>query len=451
MPLTLYITYFDFIMIGLLDCNNFYVSCERLFNPKLLGKPVVVLSNNDGCVISRSNEAKELGIKMGEPFFKIKNLIKKLEISVLSSNYSFYGDISDRIMSILRKNLPNTEVYSIDEAFFYLDIVTGRENFCFDLAKKILRWTGIPVSIGLAKTKTLAKISNRVIKKRKDYPDLSIDYHNVLETKSEKELNYILKNTDVEDVWGVGRGISSFLSNCGIRNALELKEINDSFAKKEKGIILQRTILELRGISCDNIKNDLKEKKSICVSRSFGKKLNLQDDIRSALIVYVQKASSKMRTHRLFCKTITIFLKTSKYCNKVYKNSESYSLLEATNDSRVIWKISDRLLKKIYRESFLYSKVGIILSDFCTGNNIQQNLISNRRRVEDLTDSNQDIKLMDAVDYINSRFGNGKLRISSDKNGFFYKKNKEVNWLMKSDYRSPCYTTNWCDIPKVKV
>ena len=184
-------------MIGLLDCNNFYVSCERLFNPKLLEKPVIILSNNDGCVISRSEEAKQIGVKMGEPFFKLKQFITDNNISVLSSNYSFYGDISNRIMNILKKNLPIVEVYSIDEAFFILDLKNERDIFCNKLAKKILKWTGIPVSIGLAKTKTLAKIANRVIKKKSQYPYLKIDNHSIFELRSKKLADYILQRTNV--------------------------------------------------------------------------------------------------------------------------------------------------------------------------------------------------------------------------------------------------------------
>ena len=221
-------------MIGLLDCNNFYVSCERLFDPKLLKKPVVVLSNNDGCVISRSEEAKRIGIKMGEPFFKIKKIIKYFDVTVLSSNYSFYGDISNRIMNILKKNLPIVEVYSIDEAFFILDLKQNREKFCYNLANKILKWTGIPVSIGLAKTKTLAKVANRVIKKIDNYPNLKIDYKNVLELKSQQITNYILKNTDVESIWGIGRQLAIFLKNYKINKALELSKFNQDFARKKK-------------------------------------------------------------------------------------------------------------------------------------------------------------------------------------------------------------------------
>lgn len=436
------------MMIGLLDCNNFYVSCERLFNPKLFKKPVIVLSNNDGCVISRSEEAKKIGIKMGEPFFKIKKIIERLDINVFSSNYSLYGDISNRIMNILKNELPIVEIYSIDEAFFSLDLKFNREKFCSDLSKKILKWTGIPVSIGIAKTKTLAKVANRVIKKKECYDGLTINYQNVFELESLEITNYILKKTNVIDIWGVGNRLSLFLINNNINNAQDLRDCNSNFIRKEKGVTLERSVLELKGIVCNEIQSNLTKKKSICVSRSFGKKLYEFEDIKNALIVYVHKASFKMRTYKFFCSTVTIFLKTSKYQSKSYSNIKTYSLLEATNDIRTIWNISKKLLKQIYKSGFLYNKVGIILCDFCTLESKQKSLIDD---YEECHKKKIDIKLMEVMDYINNRFGASKLRLSSDKSGSFHLKNKNRNWLMKSKYRSPCYTTNWNDIPKIKT
>ena len=436
-------------MIGLLDCNNFYVSCERLFNPKLLEKPVVILSNNDGCVISRSEEAKQIGIKMGEPFFKLKKFIIDHNISVLSSNYSFYGDISNRIMNILKKSLPIVEVYSIDEAFFTLDLKNERISFCNELAKKILKWTGIPVSIGLAKTKTLAKIANRVIKKKKQYPYLKIDDHSIFELRFKKFTDYVLQKTNVNDIWGIGNKLAQFLVDNGVNNALDLREFNESFARKKKGVILQRSILELKGIICDEVEKESAKKKSICVSRSFGIKLSAYEDIKSALIVYVQKASFKMRNYNFFCKSITVFLKTSKYQKKIYNNTKTYSFLEGTNDVRVIWNISKKLLKEIYLSNFLYSKVGVILSDFCDFENTQKSLFYDKN--QGYYKKSDGIKLMKIMDSVNKKFGDSKLRLSSDENGSFYLKKKNAKWSMKSEYRSPCYTTNWCDIPKIKV
>ncbi len=440
-------------MIALLDCNNFYVSCERLFNPKLVGKPVVILSNNDGCIISRSNEAKKIGIKMGTPLFKIRHILAKNKVRVLSSNYSVYGDISNRIMKILKDNLYEIEIYSIDEAFFSLKKVGDREKKCLDLADKIFKWTGIPVSIGIAKTKTLAKIANRVTKKRDEYENVKFNYKNILEVKKNIDLEYILRNTDVENIWGVGRRLSIFLKKNNINNAYDLKECDEYFIRKKKGVVLQRTVFELRGIKCNYIQSIVPIKKSICVSRSFGNKLRSYEGIRSALIIYTQKAAAKMRINDLFCKCITIFLKTSKYENRVYSNSKAYTLIEPTIDLNVIWKISNELLKSIYKDSYLYSKVGIILSEFYDEKSVQQSLINNNfnRKVK-----GKERELMKLIDNINNKFGHGKLRLSSDcDKSFFPKKNNENNrdsiWQTKSKYRSPCYTTSWYDIPKVKV
>ena len=437
-------------MIALLDCNNFYVSCERLFAPKLKNKPVVVLSNNDGCVISRSNEAKELGITMGEPLFKIKEITKKLQIEVLSSNYSLYADISDRIMNILKKKFSEVEIYSIDEAFFYLNSKSKNETICSELAKKILKWVGIPVSIGIAKTKTLAKISNRVIKKKSNYKNIEFKYSNVLEIKSDKDLDYILKNTKVADIWGVGSRLSNFLINSNINNALNLRDSNENFIKKEKGILVKKTIYELRKIKCYQIEKELSVKKSICVSRSFGNKIYDYENIEKALIVYVHKAVIKLIRNNLFCRSVKIFLKTSRYEEKVYSNSRTYKLLEATCDIRLIWKISQDILKFLYVKAFAYNKVGIILSDFSQRKEIQQSLIEDK--LKNVTVKNE-IKLMNVIEKINKKFGEGKIRLlaNSDHRLFYTDKKPRASWQMKSAFRSACFTTNWYDIPRVKI
>ena len=446
-------------MFALLDCNNFYVSCERLFNPSLTNKAVVVLSNNDGCIISRSNEAKRLGIKMGEPLFKIKSMIEGSNIIVRSSNYSFYGDISDRIMSILKKNCDKVEIYSIDEAFFNLDKIKNPDSFCYEISKKIKDWTGIPVSIGIGKTKTLSKIINRVIKKKFDYKDINFQYENVLNINSNQSLKYILENTKIGDVWGVGKGLTKFLIANGIKNALELSKSNENFIRKHKGVLLERTVLELRGISCYKLETGIPVKKSITVSRSFGKKLKCCEEIKEALIVYVQRAAKKLRNYNLFCKSISIFLKTSRYDAKLYQNEITHSLSEATNDVRIIWKVSNNLLKRIYKKSFLYNKVGVVLCDLVTSNQLQRSLLNNSILKKDNV-RNKSLKLMKLIDKVNNKFGEGKLRLSSDKNGCFYLKNqignnenkkKKANWLMKSSFKSPSYTTNWYEIPVVKT
>ena len=264
----------------------------------------------------------------------------------------------------------------------------------------------------------------------------------------------MLKNTGVEDIWGVGKQLSIFLKGNNIKTAYDLSKSNDNFIREKKGVILQRTVFELRGIKCNYIESIIPVKKSICVSRSFGNKLKSYENIRSALIVYVQKAASKMRLEGLFCKSITIFLKTPRYEKYIYSNSKTYTLIEPTFDLRLIWKISDKLLLNIYKDSFLYGKVGVILSDFYSKEFVQQSLINQEASLE--LKRKKGIKIMKLIDNINYRFGYGKIKLSSDSSISFLSKNKEkdnknMKWQMKSQYRSPCYTTSWCDIPKVKA
>ena len=434
-------------MIGLLDCNNFYVSCERLFNMGLINSPVVILSNNDGCVISRSNEAKQLGIKMGEPFFKIREKIKALGIHVYSSNYSLYADISRRVMNIIKEDCAEIEVYSIDEAFINLSGIKNDEEFCSNLRKKILKWTGIPVSIGIGKTKTLAKIANRVVKKQEIY-NLSYSFIGVYKIECVTKFKYILKKTNIEDIWGVGRNIAKFFKSNGIINAFDFIKINENFARQEKGILIKKTILELRGINCYPLEIKRIDKKSIRVSRSFGKKISSYEDLESSLIVYTQKATEKLRDYKLFCNSITVFLETSRYRNNYYKKSDTFLFLQAEIDSRRIWAKAKYLLNKIYLKNTLYNKIGIILSNFSKEDNIQNSLF-------DYSNKNS-VVLMRAFDDINKKFGEGKIRISSDKYGVFCKNklqnsSKGNDWFMKCDFCSPCYRARWCDIPKVEI
>ena len=440
------------VMIALLDCNNFYVSCERLFNTRLIGKPVVVLSNNDGCIISRSNEAKELGIRMGEPFFLAKKKIDSMNIKVFSSNYSLYADLSYRVMNIIKKNFPRVEVYSIDEAFIDLKNLKDEENACFKLRKKILKWTGIPVSIGISETKTLSKIANKVVKK--NIYNISLNYDGVFMISSSKELDYILKKIDVRDIWGIGSRLSKYFKIKNISSAFELKNINEKIIKQTKGIPIEKTVLELRGIRCFNVDEENKNKKSICVSRSFKKKVSSYEEVKCALVNYVEKACEKLRQSKLYCKSVYVFLQTSKYNNENYLNNfENFSFMEETNNSLKIWKIANNLLKIIFKNGFKYNKVGIILYDLCEYKNIQNSIF-------DLNNQNKNFlkneELMRKIDYLNKRFGVGKVKISSNiKNCFSNIKenniDKKIKWTMRSDFCSPCYTTRWCDIPKVNM
>ena len=442
-------------MIALLDCNNFYVSCERLFKTSLNDKPVAVLSNNDGCIISRSEEVKSMGIKMGEPFFKVKKKLNDAGVHVCSSNYSLYGDISNRVMEIIRKDCDILEKYSIDEAFFDLSNIKNKELFCFNLKNKILKWTGIPVSIGIGKTKTLSKIANRVVKKNNEYK-IRLNFNGIYEINCEDELNYILRNTSVEDIWGIGRRLSVFFRKININDAFSFKNINLKFIRQKKGIVTQKTVLELRGVECYPIELEQADRKSICVSRSFGEKIYLYEELQSALIIYSEKASQKLRKYRLSCGAITVFIQTSRYDEKYYFDSKTFTFIEQTLDSRLIWIKANYLLKKLYVKGFRYSKVGIILSKLCRHEKVQISLLNYALNNENSYDDKESKVLMKTIDSLNERFGEGKVRIASGANSFSYKKKlntlkKKNNWLMRSNYCSPCYTTRWCDIPKVKI
>ena len=295
--------------IALIDCNSFYVSCERLFNPKIRKLPVVVLSNNDGCIISRSNEAKALGIKMGEPYFKARNIIIKNNVQVFSSNYSLYGDISRRVMRTLKRFNSKIEVYSIDEAF--LDLSNFSDKEVKDVGKEIrntvLQWTGIPTSIGIAETKTLSKVANHIAKKQKS---------GVVSLVNIKDLDPILEKVEVRDIWGVGKQLSKFYIKNGIYNAKQLKNASNTWIKKTKNVLSSRTAMELRGVPCIEIETKQTKRKSCCVSRSFGKKVEKLRELKESVTSYCLNAAEKIRSESLVCKSITVFIRTSPFQNK---------------------------------------------------------------------------------------------------------------------------------------
>ena len=278
--------------IALIDCNSFYVSCERLFKPSLIKKPVIVLSNNDGCIISRSSEAKALGIKMGEPYFKAKKIIAKNNVHVFSSNYSLYGDISRRVMKTLKHFAPEMEIYSIDEAFSNLTIVPDEEVLQFGkkIRETILQWVGIPTSIGIATTKTLSKIANHIAKKEKS---------GIVSLINKKNIDHILKKIEIRDVWGVGRQLSKFYINNGIFNANQLKNVSNNWIKKNSNVLSSRTAMELRGASCIALEIAQSKRKSCCVSRSFGKKVERLQELKESITNHCLNAAEKIRSESL--------------------------------------------------------------------------------------------------------------------------------------------------------
>ena len=414
--------------IALIDCNSFYVSCERLFNPKIRRLPVVVLSNNDGCIISRSNEAKALGIKMGEPYFKARNIIIKNNVQVFSSNYSLYGDISRRVMRTLKRFNSKIEVYSIDEAF--LDLSNFSDKEVKDVGKEIrntvLQWTGIPTSIGIAETKTLSKVANHIAKKQKS---------GVVSLVNIKDLDPILEKVEVRDIWGVGKQLSKFYIKNGIYNAKQLKNASNTWIKKTKNVLSSRTAMELRGVPCIEIETKKTKRKSCCVSRSFGKKVEKLRELKESVTSYCLNAAEKIRSESLVCKSITVFIRTSPFQNKgiFYSNSKTIDFPIATNNSIEIVKNALTGLDLIYKDGFKYQKAGIILSglsDSEKGNSLFKSAKDERIK-----------NLMQSIDNTNYRYGRSTISLASA--GI----NKK--WSMRRQYSSKIDTADFYSLPKI--
>ena len=414
--------------IALIDCNSFYVSCERLFNPKIRRLPVVVLSNNDGCIISRSNEAKALGIKMGEPYFKARNIIIKNNVQVFSSNYSLYGDISRRVMRTLKRFNSKIEVYSIDEAF--LDLSNFSDKEVKDVGKEIrntvLQWTGIPTSIGIAETKTLSKVANHIAKKQKS---------GVVSLVNIKDLDPILEKVEVRDIWGVGKQLSKFYIKNGIYNAKQLKNASNTWIKKTKNVLSSRTAMELRGVPCIEIETKQTKRKSCCVSRSFGKKVEKLRELKESVTSYCLNAAEKIRGDNQICRGLTVFIRTSPFNKnrKYYSNSQTIELPIATNNSIEIVKNALTGLDLIYKDGFKYQKAGIILSG-----------LSDSEKGNSLFKSTKDERiknLMQSIDNTNYRYGRSTISLASA--GI----NKK--WSMRRQYSSKIDTADFYSLPKI--
>ena len=416
--------------IALIDCNSFYVSCERLFNPKIRKKPVVVLSNNDGCIISRSNEAKALGIKMGEPYFKAKDIIVKNNVQVFSSNYSLYGDISRRVMRTLKRFNSEIEVYSIDEAFLDLSNFSDDEieSVGIEIRSIILQWTGIPTSIGIAKTKTLSKIANHIAKKEKS---------GVVSLIGIEDIDPILEKVEIGDVWGVGRQLTKFYIKNDIYNAKQLKNISNTWIKKSSNVLSSRTAMELRGISCIDLEIQDSKRKSCVVSRSFGKKVETFQELKESVTNYCLNASEKIRSESLIAKSVTVFLRTSPFQNRgiYYSNSKTIDFPIATDNSIEIVKAAINGLKDIFKRGYKYQKVGVMLSE-----------LSNLENKNNLFSSSKDEKiksLMRSIDSTNCRYGRSALSLAS---GGVNKK-----WNMRRKHFSKIDTVDFRCLPTIKA
>ena len=416
-------------MIALADCNNFYASCERVFNPKLRNKAIVVLSNNDGCVIARSNEAKALGIKMGEPAFKIKDLIENNNINVFSTNFALYGDLSNRVMSTLKLEVDKVEVYSIDEAFLDFSDFIDLER-ALSIKQKVEKWTGIPISIGIAPTKSLAKVANHIAKKHTKKGVFILD--------NDKLIKKILNEFPVEDLWGVGRKYAEKLKRSGINTALEFRDADQGWIRKNFSVNGVRLQKELKGVKCYNLELKPQRKKSICKSSSFGTEVTEFSKLKEAISTFANTCATKLRKQKSFCFKISVFITTNTFKSnaKQYTPSITLKFQTPTNDSAEIVSMANKALEKIYREDFVYKKAGVIVGSIIPQEDVQLSIF-------DTKNIDKRKKLMCSVDKINMLMGKDKVRLAAQ--GF------KRRWKLKQEKLSPCYTTQFADILTVKI
>jgi len=417
-------------MYFLVDCNQFFVSCELLFHPHLKKKPVIVLSNNDGCVISRSPEAKALGIPMGAPYYQCASIIKEKNIAVFSSNFALYGDISRRVMEVLHSFTADMEEYSIDEAFL---ILTQSDPLAYadQIKKKVLQWTGIPISVGIGKTKTLAKLANDIAKKEASLKGLFY-------FEDEKAVEKKLSCLPVSEIWGIGKRLAAFLNAEGITTALAFKNAPDEWIKKNLSVTGLKCAWELRGISCFNWEECPAEPKSITYSRSFGRDVLDLQDLNEAAASYVAKACEKLRSQQLVASFLSIFLMTSRFCSNTYENAASFSLAEPSDYTPLLIHHAKEILRTLYRPGYVYKKVGITLSGLVSTSSYQQDLFA-----EPLFQREKKIKAMRVIDDLKHNSSFSVLRFASE--------GLQQSWKRKQEKRSDRFTTRWDELLTISI
>lgn len=415
-------------VFALVDCNNFYVSCERVFNPKLAGRPVVVLSNNDGCIISRSEEAKAIGIKMGAPLYQAQTLLDAHHAAIFSSNYALYGDMSRRVAETLSEFTPDIESYSIDEAFLGLDgdaagklSDTGQE-----MRRKVERWTGIPVCIGIAETKTLAKIAVEIAKH-------SEKARGVVNLFDRKYLTHALARVRIEDVWGIGPNYARRLKAAGIKTALDLRDADAVRWRRGAGIMLERVIYELRGISCLPLELCPKPRRSLTVSRSFGTPVETLPELREAVAHYATRAGENLRRRKLSANAIVVFISTNRFVGEtLYAPSATVTLPCATSYTADLIRHAHRALEKIYSAGHRFKKAGVMLVGLVPDAPVQTDLFVSNARAD---------RLMCALDQLNARMGSHTVRY-----GALGLKRRGGHWQTVCERRSPRCTTRWDEL-----
>ena len=411
-------------MIALADCNNFYVSCERVFRPQLRNRPVIVLSNNDGCAVARSNEAKEIGVPMGAPFHQIKNLCQRNGVEVFSSNYELYGDMSGRVVSVLRRFAPELEVYSIDESFLNFSGLPDPLELSVKMRRTVGQWTGIPISVGLGPTKTLAKLANRLAKKMgSGCMQVNVDNFDAL------------SRVAIEDIWGVGKRLAVRLRRVGAHDAWSFTKVPPSVIRSIGGVTLERTWQELRGTPCLDMEEVPSARKNTCCSRSFGKPVTGLVELEEAVANYAVRAIRKVRAEGSLACGVQVFVMTNRFREDQpqYSNARALSLDEPTDDPIRVIRRAKELLRAIYRPGYSYKKAGVLLLDLVSSNS-QQGLL-----FEEFGDD-RTRGFVDAVEDVVARYGT--------MGGFWGAQGMDHSWRMRRERRTPRYTTHWMEIPE---
>lgn len=419
-------------MFGLVDCNNFYASCERVFRPDLIGKPIAILSNNDGCVISRSAEAKLLGLPMGAPAFKFDNFFKENKIQVFSSNYALYGDMSSRVMNMLAEIAPEIEIYSIDEAFLkysdceFLDF----QSHAMGMRRKITQGTGIPISIGFAETKALSKAANHVAKK------FTQQTEGVYVIDSEEKRIKTLKWIKIGDVWGIGSRLAKRLKQIGINTAYEFTQLSDEYVKKTMSVVVLRLKKELEGKSLLDLDRN-QEKKNIAITRSFDRLYSTFEEVQERIVTFSVTCAEKLRSQHSCCNSLLVFVKTNRHRKEdpQYYNNVIVRFPYPTNSSIEIAKFATQGLEKIFKSGYKYKKAGVIVMDFIPENECQLSLFENTNP--------RHLNLMKAIDAMNNSIGEDKIKLASQ--------DLVKTWKMKQEKLSPRYTTQLKEIITIKV
>ncbi|WP_281867981.1 Y-family DNA polymerase [Flavobacterium sp. GSB-24] len=418
-------------MYALIDCNNFYASCERVFRPKLRNKPIVVLSNNDGCVVARSQESKALGVKMGVPIFQINDLVKEHGIVVCSSNYTLYGDLSNRVMTLIKQFSPDVEIYSIDEAFLKFN---GFKYFDFDkigpeMHKVVIKGIGIPISVGFAPTKALAKVANKIAKK---FPERTNNYY-IIDT-DEKRIK-ALKWTAIEDVWGIGRQHTTRLKSIGVHNAYQFTQLNDSYVRKYFTVVGLRLKKDLEGEPTIDFE-DIKPKQNIATTRSFDVMMENKDDLRERVSTFATLAGEKLRKQNSNCELITVFIYTNRFRQDLpqYHGSKTVKLPFPTSSTFELNKYAQIALDSIFEPGYKYKKAGVILMGISQDETMQLSMFEYENPKHKI--------LMNVMDKMNLKLGD-KIKFGSQ--------DLKRKWKMRQDSLSPCFTTNLNDIIKVNA